>query len=259
MNKKFKIMKKIICVFCVFLFSCDNSADIKTTEPNVVFYKFFDAFAFKGINQIDSNSIDFPFYKVYFDSLKNITSIDEYISPKEKKTSKVRYRKNFKVMIDSSSGAFANEVVTLYRFFAEDKVVSLYNFRYTNTSRKYTSSLNIYTPQKQTEYTFKGDGNLANDKIDSSYLKKIIYIDPESIVSNNFNFNESLAETKVYRDISILKNKIIVNTTFVNSDTSIKRTFTYDRSKYDEFWVAKYNFYDSIPAKLYYEKYLKSL
>lgn len=250
-------MKKIAVIFLIIFVSC--SENFKNNNSNSEFYKFFDPFSFKGIQRIDSTSKNFPFYKLYFDSSKNIVKIKEYLSEDISIESKVRNIKNVRILIDSSDGGFEDEISLSYRFCYPDKIVSITNFLYTNTNRTYTNYLNIYTPNKVLDYVFFGDGLIDKSDIDSTYLRKITYLNPESILTDKIVFDESLVERKSIRDISNTQDEIIVKTVFTNKDTTVNQTFNYSNKKYDNFWVAKYNFFDSIAAKLYYDKHYKNL
>lgn len=242
----------IITILCIACHETDKSLE---SNPKTRFYKFFDPFSFKGIKEIDSTSKDFPFYKLYYDSLKNISRMVEYRSENDNKSSIVRYGNNLKILIDSGRGAFANDVIMAYQFIYPQKVISILNFRFTTSGRTHTCALDIYTPYKDQEYIFFGDGRSDQINIDSGYLKKLIYISPEDILSNTFKINESSIKRKSIRDISNSKNTITVKTLFVNADTTINEIFNYDAKKYDNFWIAKYNFLDSIADKLYYNKH----
>ena len=248
----------VIIVFLSFLIACNEPKEELKIDSNIEFYKFFDPFAFKGIKKIDSASNDFPLYKLYFDSLKNIVKITEFTSSETKVESKVRYFVNEKMLLDSSDGAFQDQVTMMYRFFFDKKVVSIYNFLYTKSGRIHTKFLNIYTPTKAVEYVFFGDGIINEPNIDSSYLKKIALITPENVLSNNFHFDTTFIESKSINYISNTKNEIVVKTLFTNKDTVVSQTFNYNNKKYDNFWVGKYNFFDSIAGKLYYDKHYKN-
>lgn len=243
----------------VLFVACDEADKIVDKNPKTEFYKFFNPFSFKGIKKIDSTSKDYPFYKLYYDSLRNITRMVEYFYRREAKSSIVRYGENVKILVDSGRGAFANDVVMSYQFIFPQKVISIVNFGYITSGRTHTRSLNIYTPYKEQKYIFFGDGRLDELDIDSSYLKKITYISPEDILSNTYKIKESTIEEKSIRDISNEKDRIVVKTLFVNQDTTIKETFIYDNKKYDNFWIAKYNFFDSISTKLYENEFRKKL
>lgn len=249
----------VIVVFSFFVISCNEKEENLNQNSNVEFYKFFDPFTFKGFEKIDSTSKDFPFYKLYYDSLNNIAKIDEYLFRDEVNTSKVRNVNNVKIILDSNDGAFQDEVVMSYSFFFDKKVVSIYNFLYTKSGRTYTSFLNIYTPNKVLEYSFFGDGKINEPEIDSIYLKKITFITPESILLSDFYFDTSYVNEKWIRYMSNTQNEIIVKTLFNNKDTSVNQTFNYSNKKFDNFWVAKYNFFDSIAPKLYWDKHYKSI
>lgn len=253
-----KIIKITIAVITTVLFvACDEAEKIVDDNPKTKFYKFFDPFNFKGIQEINSTSKDYPFYELHYDSLRNITRMVEYFSEKEMEHSIVRYGKNVKILVDSGRGAFANDVVMKYQFIYPQKVISIVNFRFTTSGRTHTAILNIYTPYRDEEYILFGDGKLDQLDVDSSYLKKTTYISPEDILSNTFTIKESAIERKSIRDISNEKDRILVKTVFVNEDTTINETFIYDNRKYDNFWIGKYNFFDSISFKLYYNKHYK--
>ena len=248
----------VIIVLTFFIIACTETKEKLDVNPNIEFYKFFDPFAFKGIRKIDSSSKDFPFYKLYYDSLNNIVRIDEFFSKNEPTTSKVRIVKNVRILLDSSDGAFQDEVPMTYRFFFDKKVVSIYNYLYTKSNRTFTKFMNIYTPSKVLEYSFFGDGHINELDIDSSYLKKSILMTPENILSSNFHFDTTYIEDKSIMYISNTQNEIVVKTLFVNKDTSVYQTFIYNSKIYDNFWVGKHNFFDSIGAKIWYYKHYKN-
>lgn len=252
-------MKKVVAIFVICLVSCSETIERTSKNSTVEFYKFFDPFSFKGVQILDSTTKDFPFYKIYYDSLKNIIKFNEYLSENRLIISEVKYKDGVKIIQDSSSGIFEHESVNLYQFYYTEKMISIYNYYYGNTNRSYTKLLKIYTPNKVLEYTFFGDGKIGKADIDSSYLKKITYLDPKSVLANKLNFNEEFVEEKSIRDISNTQNEIIVKTLYTNRDTTVNQTFNYSSKKYDKFWVAKYNFLDSIAAKLYYDKHYKNL
>lgn len=256
-------MKSIILIFLIsfFLFSCDDK-QIKNDQKNSVeFFKFFDPFAFKGIQSIDSTSKDFPFYKVYYDSLRNITRIDEYPvaygNGHDFNSWIIRGENSNRILLDSTSGAFQDEVNIAYTVFIDEKVITVYNSLFTNSNRTHTNFINIYTPNKVLEYSFFGDGHINEIDIDSAYLKKIILVTPKDILTKKNWLDTTHLEDKSIRYLSNTKDEIVVNTFYYNKDTSVNQVFNYSNKVFDNYWVGKYSFYDSIGAKLYYEKHYK--
>jgi hypothetical protein len=250
----------LILFFFICLFSCNDTKTKNDKKKYVEFFKFFDPLAFRGLQSIDSTSKDYPFYKVHYDTLGNITRIDEYplaYGDGHDFNSWLVTGKNNRILFDSTDGAFQDEVTITYRLFVDEKVITIYNFLYTNSNRAFTSFVNIYIPNKVLEYSFFGDGHINELDIDSTYLKKVILVTPKDILTKKDWLDTTHLESKSIRYLSNSQNEIVANTFYFDNDTSINQIFKYNNKKFDNFWVGKYNFYDSIGAKLYYSKYLK--
>lgn len=256
-------MKYAVVIFLLFfgLFSCNDKQTNTKPKKRIEFFKFFDPFAFKGIQSIDSTSKDYPFYKVHYDSLGNITRIDEYPLAYGDchgfYSWTVRGGNNNRMLFDSVSGPFEDEVQIKYRIFFDKKVITIYNYLFTNSNRMYTGFLKIYTPSKSLEYRFFGDGKINELDIDSAYLKKIVLVTPKDILENKNWLDTTNLEGKSIMYLSNTKNEIVVNTFYFDKDTSINQAFNYSNKRFDNYWVGKYNFYDSIGVKHYYEKHYK--
>lgn len=249
----------VILFFFICLFSCNDTKTKNDKKKRVEFFKFFDPYAFKGLQSIDSTSNDYPFYKVYYDSLRNISRIDEYPYGEGHyfNTWIVKNENNFKILLDSTIGAFQDEVTITYRVFVDEKVITIYNYLYTNSNRTYTKFMNIYTPNKVLEYSFFGDGHINELDIDSTYLKKVILVTPKDILTKKNWLDTTHLEDKSISYLSNSQNEIIDNTFYYNNDTSVNQVFKYNNKVFDNYWIGKYSFYDSIGTKLYYEKHYK--
>jgi hypothetical protein len=246
-------MKKISIILCFFVFSCTEIPLEDSNKDNEMFYKYFDPFKFEGSNILKNNTADYPYYKIYKDSLNRIYRIDEYLRAGKVKKCKIYDRGNIMILIDTISSGFKDFYIVFNVYFLKDKIIKSENYVYPNLDRIFTKYLSIYSGDSLKIFYLVGDDNVLRN--DSLYNAKLFFLDEKEIVSNKLNIKSQCIKDKSFSKFFITNDYIILNTTFSNKDTVINKTFKYSKRKFDEYWIAKYNYHDSIRYKFYYEKY----
>lgn len=246
-------MEKISIILCFFVFSCTEIPLDDSNRDNEMFYKYFDPFKFEGSNNLKNNTVDYPYYKIYQDSLNRIYKIDEYLHKGKVKKCKIYDRGNLRIWIDTIRGEFKDFYRVFNVYFFKDKIIKSENYVYPNLDRIFTKYLSIYSGDSLKIFYLEGDDNVLRD--DSLYNSKLFFLDEKEIVSNKLKVKSQSILDKSFSKFFKTNDYILLNTTFSNKDTVINKTFKYSKRKFDEYWIAKYNFYDSIRYKFYYDKY----
>lgn len=231
-------MKKIIKNFIFFsvifsLANCGNKTETKILNQPYKFYKFFDPFSFNGLQEMDSTLVTFPYYKVHYDSLKNITKIDEFLSDEELYSSLVTHHGNQHIIYSSTEERYLNIFICLV--CDNKQVIKIHNYNFKGTP-DYTNFVSILTPNSEITYNYYTYDIPLDNKRDSLLLNKIVFVNPNLVNIDTLHFKE-----KIFRTFESNKDSIKVVTKTKCGDSLKTEIKSFSKKTFDNFWLFQYN------------------
>lgn len=217
--------------------SCGEQTKDYSKSKNVEYYAFFDPFAFKGVNKLDSINANGNCYELHFDTMQKINKIIYHFAPFEEEEYDLLYKKDLILGFDTSKSYFGNMRVMNYIIFYPNKVISFTNFKYSTEKAEKTGYLNIFTKNKNIQYS--SDRQITK--------KKFSCIKLDNILLGNLDFDDLDFDDKKISTFSQSENDIIVQNSYKTKDTILDYKIIYNSKYYNNYLISSNDIQDTIP------------